>query len=184
MTSTRSSSRPTIGRRELESLSSANNTAVNTPTVTADIDADSPPSVTGLLNPKDLRELSNFRLKDSNFRHWKNTILTEFKYYGIDRIIQGTHKPPESPENLEDVKHWRSIEMLFDIKFINTLPTAVYEEIKDKSLRDKWLYILARFTRFDISKTTTDLFNIKLEENEKIEDFAIRLRDLEQPRIH
>jgi hypothetical protein len=129
-----------------------------------------------LPDPKDLRELSTLILNNSTFKVWKNITRAEFAYYGIAGIIDGTHDIPEDQENK---RRWLTIEHLFELKFASTLSLTVYEAVKLKpSLRDKWLTILSRHTGSDLGGITTSLFDIKLEAKEKVEDFALRLREL------
>jgi gag-polypeptide of LTR copia-type len=129
-----------------------------------------------LSNPSKLKDLSTTRLTDSNFRTWRNVTIAEFRYYGIIDVVNGKHSLPADDIHLQ---YWRNIEHLFDIKFANTVPSTQWELIKDKpSLREKWLAILAHYTRDSLTQLNKDLLNIKLEGKEKIEDFAVRLQEL------
>jgi hypothetical protein len=103
-----------------------------------------------LPDPKDLRELSMILLDDTNFKVWKNTVLAEFSYYGIAGIIDGIYDIPEEQEHR---RRWLIIEQLFELKFAFSLPPTTYEIVKLKrSLRDKWLTLLSRYTRSDLSR--------------------------------
>ena len=86
------------------------------------------------------------------------------------------HGPPAAANKRA---HWRTIEQLFNRSFAASLPSRIFEDTKTKlTLREKWLAILRYHTHTDLGKITTDLFNIKFEAKETIEDFAIRLQDV------
>jgi hypothetical protein len=134
------------------------------------------PPLPSLFNPAKLKDLSTTRLTDSNFRAWRNIAQSESDYYGIESVINGNHGLPTDPTCLQ---YWKQIERLFNMKFANTVPSTQWELIKVKpTLREKWLAILSHYTRDSLTRLNKDLVNIKLEGNEKIEDFAVRLQEL------
>src|SRR2546421_66413 len=99
-------------------------------------------------------------------------MLAEFGYYGIEKIINGTHGPPTGAK----LAHYQMTEQLFIQAFAASLPAYVYEDVKMKNtLREKWLAILKNYTHINVSKSMTTLFNIKLEVTEKIMNFVIHL---------
>jgi len=133
------------------------------------------PPLPEIPNPEKLKDITTLKLKDGNFREWKNLMESQFNHYGIKRIIDGTYGPPTAASKLA---HWYIIEQLFDMAFAASLPSRIYEDTKKKtSLREKWLTILKHHIHTDLGKITTDLFNIKFEAKEKIEDFVLRLQD-------
>ena len=59
------------------------------------------------------------------------------------------------------------------------MPLSVYEDVKNKKiLREKWLTILEKYTYTDLDKIINDLFNIKFEVKEILEEFIVRLLDI------
>jgi len=136
---------------------------------------DALPPLLEIPNPENLKDISKLKLTDTNFREWKNLKLAELNYYGMNQIINGTHGPPTGVK----LAYYQTTECLFDLAFAASLPTHVFEATKTKTtLREKWFAILKNYTHTDLGKITTELFNIKLEVNEKIEDFTIRLCDI------
>jgi len=126
-------------------------------------------------NPQKLKEISTIKLTNSSFREWKNTMMADFSYYGIEKIINGSHGPPTGNQKRD---FWRETEQLFIRAFAATVPAHIYEDVKQKeTLREKWLAILKNYTQTELGKITNDLFNIKFEAKEKFADFVIRLQD-------
>jgi len=68
------------------------------------------PPLSEIPNPIDLKDISTLKLTDKNFREWKNLMLAEFGYYGIEKIINGTHGPPTTGAKLA---HFQMTEQLF-----------------------------------------------------------------------
>jgi len=148
-------------------LRSASQTATAEPSI---------PELRGLRDPKDLRELANLTLKDANFHTWKHLMMAEFQYYGIDKIIDGSHLPPTTGN---DQRRWIEIEQLFNRHLILHTSPALYQMISQKdSLREKWLAILQRNSSTDSFKNTRDLLTIKLETKDTVDSFIIRLQYL------
>jgi hypothetical protein len=130
------------------------------------------PALITLINPKELKDISMEKLADDNFAVWKNIVQTEFTYYRILPIINGTHRPPSPTEALQ-FQYWESISQLFEMKFARTLPIEVWEAIKDKpSLSEKWASICASYTKPNLAKVLTALTQIKLETKESVSRFA------------
>jgi len=139
-------------------------------------DGDSLPPLPEIPNPEKRKDIAIVKLNNTNFREWKNLMETQFNYYGIKRIIDGTHSPPTAGNKLA---HWHDIEQLFDVAFATSLPSRIYEDTKKKaSLREKWLAILKHYIHTDLGKITADLFNIKFKVKEKIEDFVLQIQDI------
>lgn len=65
--------------------------------------------VSVLRNPEKLKDLSKEKVKDG-FPAWRNLTLSEFAYYGILPIIEGTHAIPNEETQLD---YWHNIENLF-----------------------------------------------------------------------
>ena len=86
-------------------------------------------------NSVKLKEISNMKLTDLIFHEWKNMMLTEFKYYSIDKIIVDSH---DSFIISAKFNHWLEIEQLFIQAFTTILSVQIYKDIKIKIfLQDK-----------------------------------------------
>ena len=159
------------GRQHTTTTAEADVSATVTPTVTVSL-----PPLPDLPNPEKLQEIKAAELKEpKDFRQWKNSMMAEFEYYGIDGIIDGTYGLPVGATKLQ---YWRVTERLFIQAFASTVPPSVYEDVKNKkTLREKWLAILEEYTHTDLGKITNDLFNIKFEVKETLGEFIVRLLD-------
>ena len=103
-------------------------------------------------------------------------MMAEFGYYGIDKIIDGSHLPPATGD---DQRHWIEIEQLFNRHLIIHTPPALYQLIFQKgSLREKWLAILQRNSSSDSFKNTRDLLTIKYDIKDTVNSFIIKLQNV------
>ena len=117
--------------RRAASLAAASQAASQSQTVEGDV----LPELQGLRNPKNLQELANLNLTDKNFHTWKHLMMAEFSYYGIDKIIDGSHLPSMSAKYHG---YWTEIEHLFEHHLAINLSSNIYQMICQKtSLRDK-----------------------------------------------
>jgi hypothetical protein len=69
---------------------------VNTQSIqsqTAESDSESLRPLSDIKNPAKLKEISSMKLTDSNFREWKNMMLAEFEYYGVDKLSKALTAP-------------------------------------------------------------------------------------------
>jgi hypothetical protein len=136
------------------------------------------PTVNNLVNPKELKDISMEKVTNDNFANWKSVVESEFRYYRILPIMDGTQLPPPQTET-QQFQYWESTFRLFEMKFARTLPIEVWEAIKDKpSLLDKWTSICANYTKPNLAKVLTALTQIKLESKESVSRFAVRLKHL------
>ena len=70
-----------------------------------------------------------------NFIKWKAYMMTEFTYYDINKIIDGSHLPSMSAKYHG---YWTEIEHLFEHHLAINLSSNIYQMICQKtSLRDK-----------------------------------------------
>ena len=103
------------------------------------------PTLNNLVNPKELKDISMEKVTDDNFANWKSVVESEFRYYRILPIMNGTQLPPPQTET-QQFQYWESTFRLFEMKFARTLPIEVWEANKDKpSLLDKWTSICASY---------------------------------------
>ena len=103
-------------------------------------------------------------------------MMAEFGYYGIDKIIDGSHLPPTIGE---DQRRWIEIEQLFNHHLIIHTPPALYQLIFQKgSLREKWLAILQRNSSSDSFKNTRDLLTIQYDTKDTVDNFIIKLQNV------
>ena len=134
------------------------------------------PELQGLRDSKDLQELINLNLTNKNFHIWKHLMMAEFGYYGVDKIIDGSHLPPTTGD---DLKRWIEIEQLFNRHLIIHTPPALYQLISQKdSLRQKWLAILQCNSSINLFKNPRDLLTIRYDINNIVNSFIILLQNL------
>jgi len=101
---------------------------------------------------------------------------SQFIYYGIEKIIDGSHLPPTTGT---DLQYWLEMEQLFEAHFIVNLPPVLYQVISLKSsLREKWLAILQRKSHTDPFRHMQDLLAIKFEEKDTVDTFLARLQNI------
>ena len=75
---------------------STNPLDINTQSIqsqTAESDSESLRPLSDIKNPAKLKEISSMKLTDSNFREWKNMMLAEFEYYGVDKLLKALMAP-------------------------------------------------------------------------------------------
>ena len=93
------------------------------------------PELKTLRSPRDLKDLTNVKLTETNFTEWKAYMMTEFSYYGIDKIINGSHLPPTSGRYHG---YWIEIELLYEHHLVLNLLLNIYQMISQKiSLKNK-----------------------------------------------
>src|SRR5436190_18657020 len=98
------------------------------------------PELEILTDSRDLKDLANVKLTEENFIEWKAYMMAEFRYYSINKIIDGSRLSSTSAKYRD---YWIEIEHLFECHLAINLPSNIYQIICQKaSLRDKWNAIL------------------------------------------